>query len=156
VPVVPTGAPPFHYITINATGSNPEIPYTLRVSGHVVGTDAEIEPDDTPEHPFAWPADRTIVHATWTPGDVDCFALSVSAAARDVSATIDPAGELALVAELLVDGKSVTASAGGGKGATQKLSASVPANAHAIVRVKGADERASVEGTYDVVVQDGQ
>jgi hypothetical protein len=156
VPVVPTGSPPFHYITIKATGSNPETPYTLRVSGHVVGTDAEIEPDDTPEHAFPWPADRTTVHATWTPGDVDCFALPVSTTARDVGATIDPAGDLALVAELLVDGKSIATSAGGGKGATQKLSASIPGNAHAIVRVKGADERASGEGSYDVVLQDSQ
>ena len=155
VPVVPAGAPPFHYVTIKATGSNPETPYTLRVSGHVIGTDAEIEPDDTPEHPFAWPVDRTVVHATWTPGDVDCYALPLTGAARDVTVTIDPSGEINLVAELLVDGHVIAASAGGTKGSAQKVSGSVPPNAHAIVRVKGADERAAAEGTYDVTLQDG-
>jgi hypothetical protein len=155
VPVVPAGAPPFHYVVIKATGSNPEVPYSLRVSGHVVGTDAEIEPDDTPEHPFAWPVDRTVVHGTWTPGDVDCYALPLTGAARDVTATIDPSGELDVVAELLVDGHPVAASAGGAKGSAQKVTGSVPPNAHAIVRVKGADDRATAEGTYDITLQDG-
>ena len=155
VPVVPAGAPPFHYVTIKATGSNPETPYTLRVSGHVVATDAEIEPDDTPEHPFAWPVDRTVVHGTWTPGDVDCFALPLTGAARDVTVTIDPSGEINVIAELLVDGHVVAASAGGAKGSTQKVTGSVPPNAHAIVRIKGADERATAEGTYDITLQDG-
>ncbi|HEX4449829.1 MAG TPA: hypothetical protein VH143_03110 [Kofleriaceae bacterium] len=154
VPAVPAGAPPFEYVTIKATGSNPETPYSLRVSGHVVGTDAEIEPDDTPDHAMAWPADRTVVHGTWTPGDVDCYALAPGAA-RAVSASIEPSGDIALIAELLVDGNIVATSAGGGKGAAQKLAGNVPANGHAVVRIKGAEERAAIEGTYDVTVQDG-
>jgi hypothetical protein len=153
VPAVPAGAPPFEYVTIKATGSNPETPYSLRVSGHVVGTDAEIEPDDSPEHAMAWPADRTVVHGTWTPGDVDCYALAPGAA-RGVSASIEPSGDIALTAELLVDGNVVATSAGGGKGAAQKLSSNVPANAHAVVRIRG-NERAMVEGSYDITVQDG-
>jgi hypothetical protein len=150
---VPAGAPPFEYVTIKATGSNPESPYSLRVSGHVVGTDAEIEPDDSIDHAMAWPGDRTVVHGTWTPGDVDCYALA-PAGARSISASIEPSGDIALIAELLVDGNVIATSAGGGKGAAQKLSGNAPANAHAVVRVRG-DERATVEGTYDITVQDG-
>jgi hypothetical protein len=148
VPVVPAGAPPFHYIAIKGAGSNPETPYQLRVSADVVGTDAEIEPDDTPEKPFAIPPDRTIVHATWTPGDVDCFALPVTASARTVAATIDPAAEIHLVAELLIDGKPLAPAT------ADKVSGSVPAHAHAVIRVKGADDKATVEGAYDLSVQD--
>jgi hypothetical protein len=154
VPAVPAGAPPFEYVAIKATGSNPETPYSLRVSGHVVGTDAEIEPDDSIDQAMAWPSDRTVVHGTWTPGDVDCYALA-QAGARTVSASIEPSSDIALVAELVVDGNVVATGTGGGKGAAQKLSASVPANAKAFVRIKGAEERASVEGTYDITVQDG-
>jgi hypothetical protein len=154
VPAVPAGAPPFEYVTIKATGSNPELAYSLRVSGHVVGTDAEIEPDDTPDRAMAWPADRTVVHGTWTPGDVDCYALAPGGA-RSISASIEPSGDIALIAELLVDGNVVATSAGGGKGAAQKLSGNAAASAHVIVRVKGAEERATVEGTYDITVQDG-
>jgi hypothetical protein len=154
VPNVPAGAPQFEYVAIKATGSNPESPYSLRVSGHVVATDAEIEPDDTPDRAMAWPSDRTVVHGTWTPGDVDCYALAPGAA-RGIAASIEPSGDIALIAELLVDGNVVAASAGGGKGAAQKLSGNVPANGHAVVRIKGADERATVEGTYDITVQDG-
>ena len=154
VPIVPAGAPPFHYVAIKGAGSNPETPYTVRVSAHVMAPDAEIEPDDTPERPFAMPPDRTVVHATWTPGDVDCFALPVAASARTVDATIDPAGDLNLAAELLIDGTPVAAAVAGGKGTAVKVHGSVPAGAHAIVRVKGGDERATAEGTYDVTVQD--
>ncbi|HEY1815168.1 MAG TPA: hypothetical protein VGG74_22630 [Kofleriaceae bacterium] len=150
-----SAAPPALFAVISAAqGSNPETPYTLRISGHVIGADAEIEPDDTPDRAFPWPADRTTVHASWTPGDVDCFALPVSSSARDVTATIEPAGDLSLVVELLVDGKPAGAPTSGGKGITQKLSGSVPANSHAVLRVKGADDRAA-EGTYDVTLQDG-
>jgi hypothetical protein len=150
-----SAAPPQLYAMVSAAqGSNPEAPYTLRFSGHVIGADAELEPDDTPDRAFPWPADRTTVHASWTPGDVDCFALPVASGARDVTATIDPAGDLSLIVELLVDGKPAGAPTSGGKGITQKLSGSIPANAHAVLRVKGADDKAA-EGTYDVMLQDG-
>ena len=49
-----------------------------------------------------FPADRTVVHATWTPGDVDCFALAPSVAARPLEITIDTPAEVDLGVELLV------------------------------------------------------
>jgi len=53
LPIIPQGAPPFHYLTVRGDKSNPETPYQLKVSEHTIATDAELEPDDTPEKPFA-------------------------------------------------------------------------------------------------------
>ncbi len=154
VPVVPASAPPFHYLIVRGDRSNPETPYQLRVSAHVIATDAEIEPDDTPEHPFAFPPDRTVVHATWSPGDVDCFALPVAEGARGIQATIDTPNELDLSAELRVDGTSIATSNKGGKGAMEKVGGTVPGRGHAVVCVRGADPSATAEGSYDVTVQE--
>jgi hypothetical protein len=155
LPVVPASSPPFHYLTIRGAGSNPETPYQLRVTAHVIGTDAEIEPDDTPDKPFVMPSDRTVVHATWTAGDVDCFALANAATERTLSASINPPNELDVVAELLIDGKSVMTANKGGKGFEEKLTGIVPANAHAVVRVKNVDPNATAEASYDVTIVEG-
>jgi len=155
LPVVPASSPPYHYLTIKGAGSNPETPYQLRVTAHVIGTDAEIEPDDTPEKPFVMPSDRTVVHATWTAGDVDCFALANATTERTLSATINPPNELDVVAELLIDGKTVMTANKGGKGFEEKLTGTVPANAHAVVRIKNVDANATVEATYDVTIVEG-
>ena len=153
VPVVPPGAPPFHYLTIRGDRSNPETTYQLRVSAKPVGTDAELEPDDTPEQAMSVPPDRTVVHATWTPGDVDYFALPVDQAPRTVEITIDPPAEADLSAALLVAGKPVGKGERLGKGAQEKFSGPVPAGATAILEVHGSDR--SAEGAYDVTFQDG-
>ncbi len=154
VPVIAASAPPFYHLIVRGDRSNPETPYQLRVSAHVVGTDAEIEPDDTPDKPFAMPADRTVVHATWTPSDVDCFAIATTAAARTIEATVDPPNELDLSAELRVDGKVIATSNKGGKGAVEKVSGAVPAGGHAVFCVRGADPSATAEGAYDFTVQE--
>jgi hypothetical protein len=154
LPVVPAGAPPFHYLTIKGDRSNPETAYQLRVTGHVVGVDAELEPDDTPDKPYEIPADRTIVHATFTPGDVDCFAVAPSASARTVEVSIDTPAEVDLSAELLVDGKQVAKAEHPGKGVAEKLTGQVPPNAHAVIRVRAASASATAEGAYDVAVQE--
>ncbi len=154
VPVVPANAPPFHYLIVRGDRSNPETAYQLRVTAHVVATDAEIEPDDTPEKPFPMPADRTVVHATWTPGDVDCFAIATASAARTIAATIDAPNELDLSAELRVDGKSIATSNKGGKGVAESVSGAVPASGHAVVCVRGVDPSATAEAGYDFTVQE--
>ncbi|MDB4953457.1 MAG: peptidase domain protein [Myxococcales bacterium] len=154
VPMVPTGAPPFHYITVRGDKSNPETAYQLHVSEHVVPTDAEIEPDDTPEKPFLIPADRTIVHATFTPGDVDCFALAPTNTARMIEVSIDTPNEVDLSADLLIDGKVATSSEHKGKGVAEKLVAQIVAGTRVIVRVRGADPSATGEGAYDIAIQE--
>jgi hypothetical protein len=154
LPIVPAGAPPFHYITVRGDKSNPETAYQLRVAEHVVATDAEIEPDDTPEKPFAIPADRTIVHATWTPGDVDCFALAPSNTARMIEVSIDTPNEVDLSADLLIDGKVATSSEHKGKGVAEKLVAQIVPGTNVIVRVRGADPSATGEGAYDIAIQE--
>jgi hypothetical protein len=123
------------------------------VTQKLIATDAEVEPDDTPEHPFTMPADRTIVHATWTPGDVDCFAIPPSNTLRSVDATIVPT-DFAAVAELLIDGKPVATASKGGKNADQKLAGVIPPGARAVVRVKNADPNATAEAAYDVTIQE--
>jgi hypothetical protein len=155
VPVIPQGGTPYHYLIVRGDRSNPETAYQLRVSGHVVDVDAEIEPDDTPEHAFPFPADRKVVHASWTPGDVDCFALPVSPSARAIDVVAAPRqGDLDLALEVLVDGKSVASANKGGKNADEKLTAHVPPGSRAVIRVRGADAAATAEGKYDITVNE--
>ncbi len=154
VPVVAQGGAPFNYLTLKSDRSNPETAYQLRASAHVIAPDAELEPDDTIEKPMAMPADRTIVHATWTPGDVDCFALAPTDTARTIEATIDTPAEVDLAAELVVDGKVIAKNDQPGKGAAERVSGTVPAGGHAVVRVRGADPTATAEGAYDVTIKD--
>lgn len=153
VPVVPPGAPPFHYLTIKGDRSNHETAYQLRVSEKVPVADGESEPNDTPDRAMAWPSERTIVHGTWSAGDVDCYLLPVDQAARTIEITIDPPGEADLSAEVLIDGKVVGKGERPGKGAQEKLSVPVPAGVSATLKIRGTES--SAEGTYDVTLADG-
>lgn len=153
VPILPDGAPPFHYVTIKGDKSNPETPYQLKVTAKLPQPDAEVEPNDIPEKAMPVPSDRTVVHGGWTPGDIDYFAIPTSEESRTVDVTIDVPPESDLAAELLVDGKSVAKSEKPGKGIAEKVSGQVPPNAHAVIRVKGTD--ASGEGAYDVQIAEG-
>lgn len=153
LPMVPAGAPPYHYLTIRGDRSNPETPYQVVVRAHELIPDGEIEPDDTPEHPMTMPADRTSLHGTWTPGDADCYAVPVTSAARTVEATVDPK-DVDLTLELVVEGKVVVKSEHPGAGVAEKVSGSVPAGKRAVLRVRGGDPAAVGEGTYDIVVTD--
>ena len=153
VPVVPPGAPPFHYLTIKGDRSNPETAYQLRVSEKIPVGDGEAEPNDTPERAMPWLSERTKLHGTWSPGDLDFYQLPVEQAARTVEITIDPPGEADLSAEVLIDGKSVGKGERPGKGAQEKFSVTIPASVVAILKIKGTDT--SVEGAYEVSLQDG-
>lgn len=153
VPIVPDGAPPFHYVTIKGDRSNPETPYQLRVVAKIPQPDAEVEPNDAPDKAMPIPTDRTVVHGVWTPGDIDCFAIGTDADPRTVDVTIDVPAESDLNAELIVDGKSVAKGDKKGMGLAEKLTGQVPANARAVIRVKGTD--ASAEGAYDVQIAEG-
>lgn len=160
LPVVPQGGAPFYYVIVRGTPSNPETAYSLKVTAHVLGTDAEIEPDDTPDKPYAFPADRTVVHGTWTPGDVDCYALATTDQPRTTEITVDPNGEVALTVDVLIDGKPVLDDKGkpvppakGAKGATVKLAVPIPAGGHPVVRVRGDG---ATEAAYDVNVADSE
>jgi len=153
VPVVPEGAAPFHYLTIRGDRSNPETAYQLRVTAKVPGPDAEVEPNDAPETAMAVLAERTVVHATWTPGDIDCFVLAADPAARTLDVTIDTPAESDLSVELLVDGKVIAKAEHPGKGAAERVTGAVPAGAMPVIRVRGTD--ASGEGAYDVQIAEG-
>ena len=153
MPVVSPGAPPFHYLTIRGDRSNPETAYQLKVTAHVVATDAEIEPNDTPEKAVPFPADRTIVHANWTPGDVDCFALAPTDAPRTIEVNVDTPAEVDLALEVLVDGKAIARSDHPAKGAAERVTAQIPPSTRAVIRIKGS-EGSTAEGAYDVVVKE--
>jgi hypothetical protein len=99
------------------------------------------------------PADRTVVHAVWTPGDVDWFAVAPDPMARAVEVTIETPSESDLSLELLVDGKLVASSTKVGKGAEEHATANVPAGATLLVRVRGTET--SAEGAYDVKLREG-
>jgi hypothetical protein len=99
------------------------------------------------------PADRTVVQATWTPGDIDCFLIAPEPGARTVEVQVDTPAEADFGIELLVDGKVVAKSDAKGKGVAEKVSGPVPANAKAVVRVHGADS--GKEGTYELKVSEG-
>jgi hypothetical protein len=154
LPVVPDGAPPFYYLTLRGDRSNPETAYTLHATARVLGPDAELEPNDNVDKPQAIAPDRTVVHASWGPGDIDCFAIAVATTPRTVDVSIDTPSEIDLAAELLVDGKVVATANKGGKGVLEKVSAPVPAGAKAVVRVKNPDAAATAEASYDVSVQE--
>ncbi|MDQ3363996.1 MAG: hypothetical protein M3680_01010 [Myxococcota bacterium] len=153
VPVVPSGAPPFHYLTVGGERSNPETAYQLKVTAKPIEPDAEVEPNDTPERAMAFPTERTRVDGGWTSGDVDCFAIAADVAARTLDITVTPS-DIDLSIELLVDGKPVARSELPGKSVAEKLIGAVPANAKAVLRVRGAGDAAG-EGTYEVSVREG-
>jgi len=153
VPAVPQGAPPFHYLTVKGDRSNPETAYQLRVAAKVIPPDAEIEPNDTPETAMPVPTDRKSLHAHWSAGDVDCFAVPPEDAARTLDVSIDTPGDLDLAIDLYVEGKLVTKVDHPGKGAAERVTAPVPAGAHAVIRVHGADIPG--EGAYELVINEG-
>jgi hypothetical protein len=154
VPVVPAGAPPFHYITVKGDRSNPETAYQIRVTAKVIAPDAETEPNDTPETAMAFPSDRKSLHAHWSTGDIDCFSLPPEDVARTLELSIDTPNELDLGIDVLIEGKVTAKVDHPGKGAAEKLTATVPAGAHAVIRVHGSDSAGDT--TYELVVNDGQ
>ncbi len=153
-PVVVQGAPPFHYVTVRADRSNPEVAYQLEVTGHPVGTDPELEPNDTPDKAMPIPEDRTVISdASWTPGDVDCYAIPPDPTARTLDVNVDTPRESDLRVELFVNGKSAATADQKGKGVAEKISGQVPENGRPVVCVRGSD--ASQEGKYNLGFQDG-
>ena len=153
-PVVGSGAPPFHYLTIRGDRSNPETHYTLRVTAKPVEPDQEAEPNDTPEKAMTFPPERTRVDGMWTTGDVDCYAIDADTNPRTLEIALAPS-EIDLSVELVVDGKVIAKSEEKGKGTNEKLSGAVPPNTKAIVRVKSAAVDATGEGTYELTVREG-
>jgi hypothetical protein len=151
VPTVPQGAPPFHYVTIRADRSNPETAYQLRAIAKVVAPDAELEPNDTPD--TAVPFDRKSLHAHWSTGDVDCFAVPPADVVRTLDISIDTPSDLDLAIDLFVDGKLVHKVDHPSRGAAERLVSSVPAGGHAVVRVRGSD--AAGDGVYELVINEG-
>lgn len=152
LPVVPDGASPFYYLTVRGDKSNPETAYTLHTTAHVLGPDAELEPNDKIDKPQLIAPDRTVVHASWGPGDIDCFAIAVADVPRTIDVSIDTPAELDLAAELVIDGKVVATANKGAKGVIEKLSAPLPAGGTAVIRVKNAVAAATAEASYDVSV----
>lgn len=150
VPNVPQGAPPFHYLTVKADRSNPETAYQIRVAAKVIPQDAEIEPNDTVDTAMAVPADRKSVHAHWSAGDVDCFAIPHDEGGRTLEVSIDTPNDLDLGIELFLDGKQTAKVDHPGKGAAEKLTAPLTAGARAVVCVRGADSPG--DGGYDLVI----
>jgi hypothetical protein len=152
VPVIPASAPPFHYLTIRGDRSNPETAYQLRATARLIAPDAEIEPNDTPETAMAMPADRKSLHARWSTGDVDCFAVAPEDTARTLDISIDMPSDLDLALDVLIDGKLSSRADHPGKGAAEKLVVAVPAGARAVVRVHS---EVPGDGSYDLVVNEG-
>lgn len=152
VPTVPQGAPPFYYLTVRADRSNPETAYQIRVSAKLVAPDSEIEPNDTPET-ATLVADRKSLHAVWTTGDVDCFAVPPADTTRTFDVSVDTPRDVDLALDLVIDGKLIEKVDHPGKGTAEKLVMMVPPGAHAVVRVRGADLPG--EGSYDIVINEG-
>ncbi|HEX7836401.1 MAG TPA: hypothetical protein VF469_03010 [Kofleriaceae bacterium] len=151
-PVVSPSAPPFHYLTVRGDRSNPETAYQIRATARLIAADAEIEPNDTPQTAMAIPADRKILHAQWSTGDVDCFAVAPEDTARTLDISIDMPSELDLALDVLIDGKLMSKVDHPGKGAAEKLVVAVPAGARAVVRVHS---EVAGDGAYDLVINEG-
>jgi hypothetical protein len=153
VPAVPAGAPPFHYLTVKADRSNPETAYQLRAMAKLIAPDAEAEPNDTPDTAMPVPPDRKSLHAHWSTGDVDCFAVAPEDTPRTLDISIDTPSDLDLAIDVLLDGKLSAKVDHPGKGAAEKLVVSVPAGARAVIRVHGSE--AAGDGAYDLVINEG-
>ncbi len=152
MPSVPPGGSPYHYVTVRADRSNPETAYTLHAAARLAGLDEEIEPNDTAEKPYMIPVDRTVVHATWAPGDVDCFGLAPAGTARQIDVTVTTPAELNLDARLLLDGTAIAAADKGGKGVSEKLTGVAPAGTHPVICVDNPVASAKVQAKYDVSI----
>lgn len=149
----PPQSPPFYYLTIRAPQANPEAPYQLRATAHIIGVDAEMEPNDTVETAQSFPTDRTIIHATWTAGDIDCFALPPRGAdqrEQTIRIVIAPRGDFDPEVEVMVKGARQSTANAGGRGAPEQLS--IPADSGAILLVRSADRTATGDATYDVSI----
>lgn len=154
-PAVPQGAPPFHYVTVKADRSNPEAAYQLKLTAQPRGTDPELEPNDAPDKAMEIPDQRAVIKdATWTPGDVDCYAIDPEPTARTLDVNVDTPAEADLRLEMYVNGKSIETADKKGKGVEEKISGAVPASGRAVVCVRGSD--ASREGKYNFSYQEGQ
>jgi len=151
MPQVPASAPPFHYLTVRGDRSNPETAYQLRATAKLIAADAEIEPNDTPETAMPLPADRKTLHAQWSTGDVDCFAVPPEDAARNLDISIDTPSDLDLAIDVLIDGKLMSKVDHPGKGAAEKLLVAVPAGARAVVRVHA---EVPGDGGYELVINE--
>ena len=155
VPAIAPGAAPFLYVIVRGDKSNPETPYQLHTEATLPNPDDEAEPDDTPDHPYQIPPDRTVVHATWDAGDTDCFAVAPAPDPRAIEITVDTPSELDLAAELFVQGASVAKVDHPGKGVPEKLGAPLPGNAHAVACVHAVKEGPGrTKIAYDVHVQE--
>ena len=154
-PVVPQGAPPFHYVIVKADRSNPDVAYQLTLTAHPRGTDPELEPNDTPDKAMEIPDQRAVISdASYTPGDVDCYAVPPEPNARTLDVSVDTPATADLRLEMYVNGKSIETADKKGKGAQEKISGAVPAGGRAVVCVRGSD--ASREGKYSLGYQEGQ
>ncbi|HEY5928571.1 MAG TPA: hypothetical protein VIV11_43085 [Kofleriaceae bacterium] len=154
LPVVAPGSPPFHYLTLRADKSNPETAYTLHATARVAGTDEEIEPNDLVDKPHLMPTDRTVVRATWSPGDIDCFALAPAGTARQIDVSVDTPAEINLDVELLIDGKSIAIANKGGKGVVEKLAGIAPPNTRPVIKIRNPDANANADVKYSVSIQE--
>lgn len=154
MPIVPPGGSPYHYLTVRADRSNPETAYTLHASARLAGLDEEIEPNDDPDKPYMMPVDRTIVHAAWAPGDVDCFGLAPAGTARQIDVSVATPAELNLDVELLIDGKPVAVADKGGKGVTEKVTGLAPASTRPVICVRNPVASTKIEAKYDVSIQE--
>jgi hypothetical protein len=100
---------------------------------------------------MAMPADRKSLHAHWSTGDIDCFALAPEDTARTLDVSIDTPSELDLAIDVLIDGKLMAKVDHPGKGAAEKLVVAVPPGAHAVVRVHG---EVAGEAGYELVINE--
>ncbi len=152
-PVTAPGAPPYQYVIVKADRSNPEDAYQLKISQRPRGMDPELEPNDAPDKAMPIPEDRTVIEdATWTPGDVDCYAISPEPNARNLEVVVDTPREADLRVELFVNGKSIQTADQKGKGTQEKIAGAVPENGRPVVCVRGSD--ASREGKYGLRLQE--
>lgn len=153
MPAASPQAPPFYYLTIRGPESNPETPYQLRATAHVIAVDAEIEPNDTIETAQSFPADRTVIHAAWTTGDIDCYALPPRAAdQQSIRIVISPSSDFDPEIEVVVNGARHATTNAGGRGVAEQLSVALPANSGASLLIRNADRTAAGEATYDVSI----
>jgi hypothetical protein len=156
VPVLTPQGSPFHYLTVHGTGSNPEVAYQLSVHPAALAGNAEVEPDDSLDHPFVVPPELSVIPATWTPGDVDYYFIGSGQPAHTLDVGLEEPANLDLSLDVLADGKVVQTLAHAHAPADH-LAVKLPPDVRVVVRVRGPDhgDRAPPEGPYKLRIDRG-
>jgi hypothetical protein len=147
VPVLPEGAPPWHFVKIVADRSNPEATYELGFKARLREDDEEAEPNDTAEQATPLIGDGGpggVVRATYTLGDVDRFRIDGQDEPSLLDVTVEPPPGVDVELEIGAAGaKPLAVARAAGPGGKERLTGvAIPAGMAVVVSVRAKPGKA--------------